>query len=59
LFIIYLTFSFSYIDIGISAVGKLNLQHGADDDDFHILIQEKSETIQTEKIESKKKIVKF
>ncbi|CAB4423016.1 unnamed protein product [Rhizophagus irregularis] len=55
--------------IGISVVGKLNLQHGADDDDFHIQIKDKSDekvnimntmkTIQTEKIKSKKKIVKF
>jgi len=44
----------------------LNLQHGADDDDFHIQIQEKSDekvntmiTMQTEKSKSKKKIVKF
>ncbi|CAI2164896.1 20188_t:CDS:2 [Funneliformis geosporum] len=50
--------------IGTSVVvGKLDLQHGADDDDFHIQVLEKSEeklnTVKSGKNKLKKKIVKF
>ncbi|CAG8577186.1 16871_t:CDS:2 [Funneliformis mosseae] len=50
--------------IGTSVVvGKLDLQHGADDDDFHIQVLEMSEeklnTIKSGKNKLKKKIVKF
>jgi zinc finger CCHC domain-containing protein 9 len=51
-----------FIDTG-AYVGKLNLQHGADDDDFHTQIQEKSDekvnNMKTGKNKSKAKIVKF
>ena len=55
-------FSLYIIDIGY-VVSKLDLQHGADDDDFHIQVQEKTdEKVNTMKFgnsKSKRKIVKF
>jgi len=62
--IIFLNFLCYLLDIRTSVVGKLDLRHGADDDDFHIQILEKSDekvnnTMKAGKNKLKKKIVKF
>ncbi|KAL1920055.1 uncharacterized protein VTP21DRAFT_1201 [Calcarisporiella thermophila] len=54
-------------EVGTSVVGKIDLEHGADDDDFHIFVSEKNKLQKEVKLEKAvekrqakaKKIVKF